>query len=221
MSGRPRPNASRRPSGTAPWSFALRRTCSTPRQRRRSGFNGSCGRGRSRLARCCDLTSRSGVPPMEPMSRLVLPTLAISVLAAFVALSPTASAGASGRLGAPLVSVARHGGLCFVPSSGGGRECREELTITDREIRATGYRPRKLTAPERTRLRAAIAALDWTAIRRRPFRGTCPTAFDGQESVYRLRGFQHTLASCRYDLRTVRAVQLTEHLLAPLKPPRR
>ena len=39
-------------------------------------------------------------------------------------------------------------------------------------------------------------------------------AYDGQESVYRFRGFAPSIPSCKYDVRRIRAVRLTERLLA-------
>jgi hypothetical protein len=39
-------------------------------------------------------------------------------------------------------------------------------------------------------------------------------AYDGQESVYRFRGFAPSIPSCKYDVRGIRAVRLTERLLA-------
>ena len=114
--------------------------------------------------------------------------LALTCLQSFVAPAPAS---------AQLVTVVRHGGLC--PS----RACGATYRIT----------AKSLTGSERQRLRRAVAALDWKQIRAHPFKGTCPLALDGQETIYRFRGFPHELASCRYDLRTVRAVRLTERLL--------
>jgi hypothetical protein len=47
----------------------------------------------------------------------------------------------------------------------------------------------------------------------------CPTTYDGTESIYRFRGFSGQVASCRYDLRAVEAVKVTDRLLATLKRP--
>jgi hypothetical protein len=55
-------------------------------------------------------------------------------------------------------------------------------------------------------------------LRAHPFKGTCPTAYDGAESTYRFRGFETALPSCTYDLSGVEAVRLTNRLLATLKP---
>ncbi len=67
-------------------------------------------------------------------------------------------------------------------------------------------------------MRRAVAALNRPYLRAHPFRGTCPTASDGIESIYRFRGFAPILASCTYDLHGVQAVRLTERLLAKLRP---
>jgi hypothetical protein len=113
----------------------------------------------------------------------------------------------------PIVTVVRHGGLCVT-----GTECREVLRITDRTISAEGYAPRRLAPGERRALLRAIRRLDLRSVRAHPFTGTCPTAYDGSESIYRFRGVAEPLASCRYELKGVPAVKLTERLLSTLKP---
>lgn len=92
------------------------------------------------------------------------------------------------------------------------------LRITDTTISGSEYKPRALRPSERRALLRAISALSPAYLAAHPFRGTCPIAYDGQESIYRFRGFPRALASCKYDLRGVRAVQLVERLLATLKP---
>jgi hypothetical protein len=123
--------------------------------------------------------------------------------------SATASVEAANRI----VTIMRHGGLCVT-----GTECRATLQITDTKISGAGYVPRRLKASERAALLRAIRMLNLASIRAHPFTGTCPVAYDGTESIYRFRGFSKPLASCTYDLRGVRAVTLTERLLATLKP---
>jgi hypothetical protein len=127
-----------------------------------------------------------------------------------------ASAGRTGST-APIVSVTRHGGLCATD----GMECRSALRIDDAAISGDGYRARRLRPDERLALLRAITRLDLRSLRAHPFAGTCPTAWDGTESIYRFRGFPHTLASCTYDLRGVEAVRLAERLLGTLRPTRR
>jgi hypothetical protein len=122
---------------------------------------------------------------------------------------------------APIVTVVQHGGLCFGGLGRPGHECRAEYRITDRWITGPGSRPRRLTHAERASLLRAIGALDLRYLRSHPFEGVCPTATDGPETIYRFRGFPHRLATCTYDLEGVRAVELTDRLLAALKPIRR
>jgi hypothetical protein len=135
--------------------------------------------------------------------------------AVIVALLAALLAGSGGAAAAPapIVTVTRHGGLCVT-----GSECRSTLGISDATIFGDGYLSRRLKASERTALLQAIGRLDVGYLRAHPFAGTCPTAYDGSESIYRFRGFPRTLASCTTDLRGVEAVRLTERLLATLRP---
>jgi hypothetical protein len=135
---------------------------------------------------------------------------AVAVLAGSIGV-PTAS-----PAGQPIVTITRHGGLCV---SGGA--CRSVARIGDRTISWDGYVPRRLAPGERAALLRAIATLDLRALRAHPFRGTCPIAYDGFESVYRFRGFARPLPACTYDLRKVEAVRLVERLLASLRPAHR
>jgi len=130
------------------------------------------------------------------------------MLAALVTCSAARAAGS-----APIVTVIRHGGLCV-----SGSECRSVLRITDASVAAPGYVTRRLSAGDRAALLRAIDALDLAVLRKHPFDGTCPTAYDGQESIYRFRGFAYPLAGCTYDLRRVAAVQLVDRLLGTLRP---
>ena len=98
----------------------------------------------------------------------------------------------------PFPSARRGAGFPHVPL-----HYHQDSSASDTTISGDGYRPRSLTPGERLSL---------------PFRGTCPTASDGIESIYRFRGFAPTLASCTYDLRGMQAVRLTERLLAKLRP---
>lgn len=91
------------------------------------------------------------------------------------------------------------------------------LRITDASVSGSGYVSRRLSRLERSALLRAIARLDLTVVRKHPFIGTCPTAYDGTESIYRFRGIASPLASCTYDLRRVAAVQLVDRLLASLR----
>ena len=95
-------------------------------------------------------------------------------------------------------------------------ECRSVATITDRWISAPGFRRRALRETERAQLLSAIGQIKAEYLRRHPFRGVCPTAYDGQESIYRFRGFGRELASCTYGLSGVRAVTLVNRLISRL-----
>jgi hypothetical protein len=108
----------------------------------------------------------------------------------------------------PLVVVVRHGGLCIA-----GSDCRLVLRITDTTI-WDGRRSRPLSPAARRSLVSAIHGLTAAYLRTHPFKGTCPMAYDGQESIYRFRGFTPSIPSCKYDVRGIRAVRLTERLLA-------
>ena len=140
--------------------------------------------------------------------------IGFAIAAALLAVLRIGSAAASiAAMPTPIVIVVRHGRLCL-----SGTECRTVLRITDTRITAAGYVPRRLAPSERRALLRAIRAFDLAWIRAHRFRGTCPIAYDGTESIYRFRGFSRPLASCTYDLRGVHAVRLTEGLLATLKP---
>jgi hypothetical protein len=136
--------------------------------------------------------------------------ITILVLAAAVcAIAASESIGAARQ---PLVVVVRQGGLCAM-----GSGCRSMLRITDTTISGDGYLPRPLSASARRALTGAIADLSASYLRRHPFKRVCPTAYDAPESTYRFRGFAQTIPSCAYDVGGVRAVRLTESLLATLK----
>jgi hypothetical protein len=115
----------------------------------------------------------------------------------------------------PIVTLTRHGGLCIT-----GSECRSTWRIDDATIAGDRYVPRRLKATERAALLRAIAAIAAKYLRAHPFKGTCPVAYDGQESIYRFRGFARPLPSCTYDLRGVEAVRVAERLFRTLKPKR-
>jgi hypothetical protein len=137
------------------------------------------------------------------------------VLAVVLAALCSAAGVAAGSV-SPIVTLARHGGLCVT-----GTECRSILRIDDATISADGHVPRRLKPTERAALLRAIAAIDAKYLRAHPFKGTCPVAYDGQESIYRFRGFARTLPSCTYDLSGVAAVRLAERLFATLEPKQR
>jgi hypothetical protein len=137
----------------------------------------------------------------------VLRTIAAALIATALVAAPAAQSAAE----KPIATITRRGGLCLART-----ECKQVLRITRTTISGEGYFPRRLRPADRTALLRAIAALD--VKRLRPFRDTCPTAYDARESVYRFRGVANALPSCTYDLKRVKAVVVTERLLATLEP---
>jgi hypothetical protein len=135
----------------------------------------------------------------------------ISALALLAGVLAVASGPAAAP--APIVTVVRHGGLCASRT-----ECRWVLRITDTTISGDGYVSRRLQPASGVALLRATKKLSLTYLRAHPFKGTCPTAYDGAESTYRFRGFATALPSCTYDLSNVDAVRLTNRLLATLRP---
>ena len=82
----------------------------------------------------------------------------------------------------PLVTVEATGGMCRTGT------CRSVFAIeADGRVHQTEPEAAEIgqaTAESIDVLQTAVAATDFEAIRSRPFLGTCPTAFDGQELVY-------------------------------------
>lgn len=144
------------------------------------------------------------------VSVVVASAIAIGALGAA---SLWGSSDANAGVRQPIVTVVRQGGLCASRTA-----CRSTFRISDAIITGDGFRPRRITPNERQALLHALAGLDPGYLRAHPFRGTCPTAYDGTESIYRFRGFDRALASCTFDLRGVSAVRLAERLLATLRP---
>lgn len=100
-----------------------------------------------------------------------------------------------------LVTLETHGGMCA-----DGNECRWVV-----EVRADGSIvqrvPQEMSlgrvpGPQLDALRAAIGATDFEALGSRPFTGTCPTAFDGQEAIwtFTIATGKVRLASCEVEL---------------------
>ena len=138
---------------------------------------------------------------MVRRARLLVLSLAVVVTAA--------SAGSATAVTTPqlLVAVSASGGMC-PPSM-----CHWSARITTTTISAEGRRSRRITVAERRALLLAMAQLHPASLPK--FTGTCPIAYDGQELHYRFRD-KAEIRSCRYDLRRVRAVQLTDRLITSL-----
>ena len=133
-----------------------------------------------------------------------------------LAISAPAAASSASMASARIATVVQHGGLCYRGAGRPATECRRNVTITDQWISAPDARRHALGKTERASLLAAIGEIEPIYLRAHPFRGVCPTAYDGQESIYRFRGFDTRLPSCTYDLRGVRAVTLVNRLISQL-----
>jgi hypothetical protein len=137
--------------------------------------------------------------------------LLVAALACVAVLA--AIADVRGAASPPIVTVVRDGGFC--PDA--WIECRPVFRISDTTISSPGYVTRKLTRSDRAKLLHAIARISPAYLRAHPFRGTCPVAYDGAQSIYRFRGFRTPLATCDYELEGLQAVRVTERLLASLQ----
>jgi len=100
-----------------------------------------------------------------------------------------------------LVTITFHGGLCA-----DGAECSSSTDLnSDGTVTGDAKPPNvmgRMTPGVLAQLQAAIAAADFDAIRSRPFTGTCPTAFDGQEAVFTFHvpSGDVRLAECEFEL---------------------
>jgi hypothetical protein len=134
-------------------------------------------------------------------------------LVAGLAAVVVAVAAGSGRSATPdatlLAEVRYTGGLCMP------RACDTRMRLlADGRLLRNGTLVHRVQAPQLRALRRAIAAIDIAEIRRHPFTGVCPTAYDGQEATYRFRGIRMSLSSCRWDLTHVAAVRSLERLVS-------
>lgn len=122
------------------------------------------------------------------------------VLAAAVLAAVAASCGSPiAQTVQPLVTIQWHGGLC--PEG----ECSRMMVIrTDGVIEDANLGEGSVRADPAafTRLRATISETDLRSLAGKPFTGTCPTAFDGQEVVFTFRvpSGDFRLASCEVEL---------------------
>jgi hypothetical protein len=127
------------------------------------------------------------------MARMVRVILVAMFAAGCALVQPPAGDG-------PIVTVEAHGGMCLEG------ECRSVVAI-EADGRVHQVEPEELRISQVTGdsidvLRTAIDITDFEAIRSRPFRGTCPTAFDGQELVYSVATphGQERVASCDVEV---------------------
>lgn len=112
----------------------------------------------------------------------------------------------------PLVSIIRHGGLC--PDG----ECTSETFIyKDGSIVEDSKIIKQLPAQQVKQLENRFITTNFNMIRTFPFTETCPTAYDGQESIYTfyLPDRQETFASCEYDLSESFIFEFIDTLISP------
>lgn len=96
---------------------------------------------------------------------------------------------------APLASLERRGGVCASTKS----MCDDVTTLTgDGNITYGSGEHYQVSGEDLAKLKELIAKTDFAAIRTHKFSGTCPMAYDGQESVYTFytAGGPERLASC-------------------------
>jgi hypothetical protein len=128
--------------------------------------------------------------------RFLVALLALLALLGLAACAGTALPAAD----APVVTIEFHGGLCA-----DGGECRSVFVIRGDGMivdPTRGDGPIKADPGQFARMLSAIASTDLQAMKARPFTGTCPIAFDGQEAIFtfRLAGGDLRLASCESEL---------------------
>jgi hypothetical protein len=100
----------------------------------------------------------------------------------------------------PLVTVETRGGECPAGACG-------QTTVVERDgrVHMIAPAPAELGTVDPTlleALRVEIEQADFAAIAGRPFTGECPTAFDGQETIFTFETStgSHRLASCEVEI---------------------
>jgi hypothetical protein len=135
---------------------------------------------------------------MQATVRL-LAVVALVVFAFAACATPAASPSAATPAG-PLVTVETRGGEC--PAGA----CGQTITIDrDGRVHLAAKPPNDLgtiTPEVLDTLQGLIATTDFTAVKSRPFTGDCPTAYDGQETIYSFStpGGVETIASCTFAI---------------------
>lgn len=126
--------------------------------------------------------------------------------------------------------LARQGGLCPT-ADGGGALCKLRIVVRDDSTwEATGSQQPapaegEVAVAAASRL-AAVFDSGWAALTARPFTGTCPMAYDGQEVSYTVRRLPtgpgaeladaavREVRSCTYDLEDAEARRVIQRLEA-------
>ena len=128
------------------------------------------------------------------MSRRSIVELALIAVLVTACSSVVETPSPSPTVGPPttLVTIERHGGLC--PEG----ECRSSIEIrSDGAVRG-GASPARVPPAAVATLRLEMARANFALIKSRPFTGQCPTAYDGQETVYTFHApsGDEAIASC-------------------------
>jgi hypothetical protein len=134
--------------------------------------------------------------------QVTLRLLAVFVLIAFgsAACAGSAASPSAATPPGPLVTVETRGGECPAGS------CGQTITIDqDGRVHIAAKPPNDLgtVTPEvLSTVQKLIATADFATIKSRPFTGDCPTAYDGQETVYSFStsGGVETIASCTFAI---------------------
>ncbi len=136
-------------------------------------------------------------PEVISAPRILL--ISLATLAGCTALTASAPPTSDAASSEPIVKVILYGGLCAI-----GRACRFVVRITNTAISGRGYVPRRPSRTARAKLLRDIATVEIVTLRKHLFNGTCPTAFDGTESIYqfpaslmRLRPAPTTSEACK------------------------
>jgi len=133
---------------------------------------------------------------MKSIARVLSAIAIVAVAAACSPGSPIPIPFATG----PLVTVETRGGLCV------NGPCGSTVTIErDGRVHVAAKPPNELgTVPagQLAALDAAIRATDWAALKSHPFTGECPTAYDGQESIFEFGapGGTQRIATCEIQV---------------------
>ncbi len=97
-----------------------------------------------------------------------------------------------------VVRINRHGGLCRT-----GTECSSTvLVMSDKRIVVDGKMKTMMAASDFASLSSHINNANFAEIKKKKFTGTCPTAYDGTESIYTIAtpGGIEVIKSCETDI---------------------
>lgn len=112
--------------------------------------------------------------------------------------TPTSAQATPNAQTTEILTVTTRGGFCPTddPCSTG------TIVLSDGSVRQKDKELKKLSQAQVQQLQKHIKDTDFEAIKQTKFSGTCPTAYDGQETVYTVYrdSVKEELPSCTYDL---------------------